>query len=113
MEFKMLRADPITEIRRVIADVSYKPGWTVEIREMLDALTQTSNVLIRWEWKCRDVNDSHEMQCGGRWWFIEEFATPHDILRTLRLAAIQCETHEVDEMLLYDGQRIFDPHRWC
>ncbi len=46
----------------------------------------------------------------GRKWYISDHATELEIVRTLRAAVLAFEEHEINETLLYRGERVLNPH---
>jgi hypothetical protein len=46
----------------------------------------------------------------GRWWHVPAEALESDLVRTAFLAALSWHEHELREMFLYRGERVFGPH---
>ena len=46
-----------------------------------------------------------------RGWFVAWDASPNEILRTVRKLLLGSMEHRVDEHFLFNGKRVYDPHR--
>ena len=46
-----------------------------------------------------------------RGWFVAFDASPNEILRTVRKLLLGSMEHRVDEHFLFEGKRVYDPHR--
>lgn len=94
----------VTEVRAVLKNVSYKPGWT------LDHFTEHERVWFRWKWETRCVKTHELMPINSRKWALSEYMCESEIVQTALLAAITAEEHEAREAFRYKGKRVFNPH---
>jgi hypothetical protein len=90
-------------------NVTYKRGWRVRLIMLEDH--DAFYVNVTYKAADSDSPDRHNVDIAAQRmvaWMPDE--TRDDILRRLRDAIIDIETHEVDEWLRVDGKRIQEPH---
>jgi hypothetical protein len=98
------------EIIKTLSDISWLPScvdmdWNWEV-ESIDG-----GVLIRTTFRRPDINTG-EMGTGyGRWMHVPEGTSKEGVVKTAWLCAELIVRHELMESFLYDGVKIFDPHK--
>lgn len=55
-------------------------------------------------------NPNHIQKWGGRKWYLSEFMTNDEIIKTAWCAFEACVKHEIMEAFKVDGIRLFNPH---
>lgn len=78
---------------------------------------------LKAEWNFRAVDDHENMGVKTGWlislvesqttreWFLPNNPTVNDVLRTCRKCLLGSMEHRVDEHFLFNGKRVYDPHR--
>lgn len=90
----------------ILAGIKYKRDWWLESKHGPEELQ------IRWAFMAPcAVHGGESTVQYGRWWVLDLSATPDAVVKTAYAAALMCEQHEAMEHFLYNGNRIFDPHR--
>jgi hypothetical protein len=75
-------------------------------------VVHTAPMSIQWSWSAPcTVNGGGPQPWTSRRWLIEPDATPEVVVKTAFAAAKMAEEHECAENFLFDGVRLFDPHR--
>lgn len=98
------------EIGKVLSKITWVPscvdmGWKWEVKHV------DGGHLIRTTFQRPDIN-SGEMGTGyGRWMHIPEETTKEGVVKTAWLCAELIVKHELMESFLYEGKKIFDPHK--
>jgi hypothetical protein len=108
------------EVRAVLDRVTYRPGWTIQVRVplALDAVSQIHEavrggplLMVDVRGPVRDSNDpEREVLIGQSFPLPPRLRGEEDLLRWLRHALGRVELHERDEWLRVDGATPFDPH---
>lgn len=100
----------LEEFQCFIADISYKPGWRLRIR---DDLWQCGYVLAV-DCEQPDRNSCKPVRLGSQnilYYEAIDRMDKDEVLRWVRHCLHRMETHEADEWLTYRGERPFDPHK--
>lgn len=90
--------------RDIVARIKYKRNTDFRVIKKkgmvfiqhLQYIPCTNNGLSNWQ--------------GGRKFYISDYATDEEILRTCFLAVKLFEEHEINETFLVDGERFLNPH---
>ena len=92
------------DVREIIKNIQYKPnsGFTAHIKGEC--------VFIQHWQVLRCTKTSKLCMHKGRKFYISPYMTNEEIIRTLRLAVVTFEEHEVNENLRYKGERVLNPH---
>lgn len=99
----------------------------VEIGRILSKITWVASCVdMDWKWEVKYVDGGHlirttfqrpdintgEVGTGyGRWMHIPDGTTKEGIVKTAWLCAELIVRHELMESFLFDGNKIFDPHK--
>jgi hypothetical protein len=95
----------LNECHEILSKISYKPGWQFAVIEMFGRpFMMIAQPVLHRDTK-EPITVNHQLPL----WSLESF-TETRLLECVRLSIHGMETHEADEMFLYGGQRIFDPH---
>jgi hypothetical protein len=57
-----------------------------------------------------DIDDGKRKVLWGRKMYISEHMTEEEMVRTIGVAILLFETHEMNEHYCLDGQKVLDPH---
>jgi hypothetical protein len=100
---------PLQQVERIVARFRYKPGWRFGV-ESNGHLPYDGPIL-------RIEADHHDARNPGRTILYIQRTTmgplysEEQVKMIVEVAIDEAEEHERGEWLLYDGQRIRDPHR--
>lgn len=106
-------------LRRVIARVTQSPscvdmGWEWDVREVfynaVHGQTESAGFLIRCSFQRPDTNSGKVGRGWGRFFHLNEDESVTGVVKTMKLAMTRIVDHEIDEMIRYMDERIFDPH---
>jgi hypothetical protein len=96
------------EIEAILEKCMYdKPTWTWRLLEKGDGF------LFQWEFMEKDLTDpssTKESKQQARKHYISPYMTTSEVVRTVYVAVVQAEMHEIQERFTFLGKRIFDPH---
>jgi hypothetical protein len=98
------------EIEQILSKITWVPScvdmnWNWEV-ESIDG-----GHLIRTTFQRPDIN-SGEMGTGyGRWMHVPNGVSKEGVVKTAWLCAELIVRHELMESFLFDGDKIFDPHK--
>lgn len=109
------------EARRIVARVTYKPGYTFELRpardtRWTDMKMSTNDSVIRLNATVQDALGETEHPVT----VLFDWAVPHNylaaidedwIFKTIRNLVLKFEEHEAMEWLKIDGDARWNPHR--
>lgn len=111
------------EIREVLSKITWVPScvdmeWKWEVKETFDVCNYEMRpeitpigFLIRTTFQRPDINTG-EMGTGyGRWMHIPDGTSKEGIVKTAWLCTELIVRHELMESFLFDGKKIFDPHK--
>ncbi len=90
--------------RAVVADVRYREGWTLAVREDGDRCYLQVQFVAECAVSGR-IGTQH-----GRKWFLSPHMTVSEIVGTAFKACLTAEEHECREAFRFRGQRVFTPH---
>jgi hypothetical protein len=94
------------EFKQILSKITFR-DWT------LKAFQKEECYLLQWTFMEKDTTKPeddtlYEQHC--RKWYISQYSTQTEIIRTAWLAVQQAIIHEASESFLYNGVRLFDPH---
>ena len=97
-------------MREVLDNISYKPGYSFELREerMLGQHGRIHMLRVVLYAAC-SVTGQEDWQMG-RWFVVEHPTDEHEVVRTAYQALHLFELHEFQENFKYNGKPVFDPH---
>lgn len=95
----------VKEIRAVVADLDYMPGWAFTVRG------DQYQPVLRIEATAPDARRRGETTDLGIDSPIPPLPDEETLLGWLRWRVHQIACHEVDEFLLWRGERLNDPHK--
>ncbi len=107
------------QLHEVLSRISYAPScidlnWNFEVEEVIHD-TEYDYKFIGWHIRTtfrRPDTNTGELSVGhGRWEFIESGSSPDAVIKTCWLLLELIVRHELMEMFLVDGKRIFNPHK--
>lgn len=95
-----------TRFAKVVAEVRYKPGWTIDVQEKPGGIARVHvQGLVQ------------HSKYKGPWTidFYGEFLTrpcrtPRVVLERVKTVIFEAEDHEFAEFFRYKGKRLYDPH---
>lgn len=94
-------------------------------RERVDGLIMHTSYLPDTGWRvtekgdCLFIQHIAKLDCTvtgsndwqrGRKWFVSEHSTDEEIIRTMRMAILAFEEHEMNENFKFRGERVLNPH---
>lgn len=106
-------------LRKVIARVTQSPscvdmGWEWDIRTVfypaVHGQLEEAGFLIRCSFQRPDTNTGDVGRGWGRFFHLNPDESVTGVVKTMKLAMTRIVDHEIDEMIRYNGERIFDPH---
>lgn len=98
-----MTCDQIREF--VKANVRYKDGWEFVVHQK----NSVPFLQVVFYAPSEPGGPNEKQSC--RKWQLSEFMTPTEIVRTAFKAVQQAEQHETEELFMYKGVAIFNPHR--
>lgn len=100
----------IQEIQEILSKISFVKScidfnWQWQSKETEDGF------LIRTSFRRPDINTGEIGTGFGRWMFIPKDCSEDSVVKTAWICCELIVKHELMESLLYDGHKIFDPHK--
>lgn len=95
----------LQRVDRVLGATTLPFGWT--LRAAYDGGAVVVQV------RCAEGTDNvtgEQLEWTGRKWLLSRHMTAGEIAQTVLKAALTAAEHEIRELLLFDGQPVFDPH---
>lgn len=93
----------LNSIQAIINDISFK-------NERFVVLEKGDGFLLQLRYDEPDVDTGRMTEQHGRKWYISQYATDSEIIRTALKACITSAEHRVREHFYYRNQRVFGPH---
>ncbi len=98
----------IAQCREVLADLTYKPGWTFEIET---GVFEGGQLSFKITFMAPHANGKGEVgPVSRRWPFWPDYYLSDGFLRWMASNIHWLENHEVNEWLRYQGRFLLDPH---
>lgn len=96
---------------RLIKGISYKPGWTLQLREWGAGLSELSVVFPSLETDRRRAPDYAEkiVMAPSTLIYLGDIASEEDLYARVFQFILQVETHEAREFFGVDGDRFYKP----
>lgn len=103
----MIQVDPLKErVQTLLARVAVKSTSRWAVKEKAPGV-----ILLQYGELTRHVFTHALVEQYGRKFYVSPHMTDGEILQTALLAAIQFAEHETREAFLFDGVRLFGPHK--
>lgn len=107
------------EILEILKSVNFAPsnldmGWEWDVKESKiydGSIVVEKGFCIRTTFMRPDVNSGDIEKGYGRWMYIPDNISTDGLVKTAWLCAELIVKHELMEAFLYEGKRIFDPHK--
>jgi hypothetical protein len=106
MVVKGVNMQTFETIQSILSEVKYK-DWEFRVKSKGDGWT-LQIIFFAPDNDNPDPELLFEQHC--RKYYLSPYMTKSEIVRTAFLAVRQAEEHEMCELFLYKGQRIFNPH---
>jgi hypothetical protein len=113
----ILRGPPISQseplsierVRRIISRIEYKPGWVISA-DILGQASDYPRVALSYDMPTvdRDTNESTHLTFT---FTHDPFVAEDQLVDTVMRHLLTVEEHEACEFFVYDGERVFDPHK--
>lgn len=88
----------------VAQNIAYKPDWEILVKD------KNGVPYLQIQFVAADNMTGVPERQYCRKWQLTEHMTPTELVRTVHLAVIQAELHELDEQFKYKGKAIYNPH---
>lgn len=99
------------EVVRIVEGISYKPGHKLRLHSSPEHPENSVKLYITSQRDDANKRDGSLIEIGSFLMILcDKFETPKQLQEFIRDWLIKYETHELDEWLLFDGLRVFDPH---
>ncbi len=99
--------DKVSKVKLVTDAIQYK-DWRLRVE--IDNQNENGRVFIQWIYDDKCVLTNKIKEWHGRKYYLSEYMTDDEIVKTAFTAAIAAEEHEVREKFSYKGIRLFNPH---
>lgn len=103
-------SDPVlVMVEEMLATFTYKPGWAFVLEPCAD-----NSWLVRMIWESSDSRSPTRKTTVVQVWHLPPLnrgRSKSELQRMLRREIHMAEKHEADEFMLFNGERLFDPHK--
>ena len=105
-----------SDIQRILLNITWKPSnvdmdWKWEVKKLISEPNFDEGTLIRTTFKRPDTHTGEIGVGYGRWMYVPPNVTEDGVVKTAWLCAELIVRHELMESFLFDGNKIFDPHK--
>jgi hypothetical protein len=101
----------IERVQRIVSRIEYKPGWTIEAeRPQGRGSGQESDVVFTFRLPTFDRDTRKPVMLKFNFRYSNVY-TEQGVVDTVMQCILALEDHEARELFVYDGERLYDPHK--
>ena len=106
----------LKQVKSVLSKVTFVKscidfGWKWEVKESYEKDSVVNGFFIRTTFRRPDINTGEIGEGFGRWMFFPKNCSEDCVVKTAWVCCELIVKHELLESFLYEGNKIFDPHK--